>query len=97
MPTCPPITDDLIGCRIRYRFDDGIDWMEGEICELDEDGADNEPPWDEVLDCEANYLVYYEADDSDVPHCLDAEQYNTSLDAPFGSWYLVEEEEEGEG
>ena len=70
VPTCPPITDDLIGCRIRYRFDDGIDWMEGEICELDEDGADNEPPWDEVLDCEANYLVYYEADDSDVPRTV---------------------------
>ena len=54
----------------------------------------NEDP--DALDGEemADYIIYYEADNTDVAHALDVDLYSTDPDAPPNSWYLLVEVED---
>ena len=84
----PPSPDESLEERtIMYNFEDG-GWCQGVVMEINEDP--------EVLDGEemADYIIYYEADNTDVPHALDVDLYSTDPDAPPNSWYLLIETEE---
>ena len=52
--------------------------------------------WEEVDDSSgevANFMVYYEEDDSECAHYLTVLTYSPSVDAPVDMWYAVEEDQ----
>ena len=69
-----------------------MDGVRGVIVDENEDEDELDDAHDD--DRVANYIVYYECDDTDVAHYLSAEKYAFCYDAPDDSWYLVRELEE---
>ena len=81
-PVPPPLDATLIDRVIYYNFC-GSGWAEGVVLEENEDVA-NEDDEGEM----ANYLVYYEKDDSDVYHLLLHDYYSSDANGPVDSWCL---------
>ena len=78
--------DSLRGATIRYNFE-GVGWLEGVVYGANDDDAVFDD--DEV----ANFIVYYEADDTEVPHYFDVLDYMPQREAPPGAWHVVCEAE----
>ena len=83
LPSPPPLDNSFIERVVFYRFPfEG--WQRGVAVEQCVPGAEKDDDGDEC-----NFLIYYEADDTEVPTCLAATDYDSREDAPSGSWYVV--------
>jgi len=83
LPSPPPLDNSFVERVVFYRFPlEG--WLRGVAVEQCAPGAEKDDDGDEC-----NFLIYYESDDTEVPTCLAAADYDSREDAPFGSWYVV--------
>ena len=82
----PPLDASLVGKTIMFNHD-GVGWCQGVVMEEndDEDELDDEDI--------ANFIVYYEVDDSEVAHYLHEDDYMATRDAPAGAWFVCIERE----
>ena len=83
LPSPPPLDASFIERVVFYRFA-LYGWQRGVAVEQCPPGEEKDDDRDEY-----NFLIYYEADDTEVPTCLDPADYDSREDAPFGSWYVV--------
>ena len=81
-PEPPPLDASLVDTTIMFHFD-GVGWCQGVVMEQNED--------EEQMDDEdiANFIVYYEGDDSETAHHLTILDYFANSDAPPGAWYAL--------
>ena len=83
LPSPPPLDNSFIERVVFYRFPlEG--WQRGVVVEQCAPGVEKDDDGDEC-----NFLIYYKADDTEVPTRLAAADYDSREDAPFGSWYVV--------
>ena len=84
----PVIDDNLIGRDLRFHWD-GIGWVIGEIVEANDDPTEIDGNFENSQT--ANYIVYYEVDDTDHPHFLDLADWSTKRGAPSCAWHLLKQ------
>ena len=83
----PVIDDTLVGRCIRFHWD-SIGWYVGEIEKPNVDPTELDTNFHNEV---SNYIVYYEADDTDHPHYLDLADWSTKRGAPSCSWHLLKD------
>ena len=66
-----------------FHFDD-CGWQQGVV---DEELLPGEEDDDDGKPC--NFLIYYEADNTEVGTCVNPAKYNVRANAPAGSWFVV--------
>jgi hypothetical protein len=77
----------LIGCRIMRKWE-GFGWCMGKITRVNDDARRS------IGGDKINFFAHYEIDgeeEPDVPHVLQLSEYQTTDDAEYDSWLLLEE------
>ena len=83
LPSPPPLDASFVETVVWYRFDE-CGWQQGVV---DQELSPGEEEDDDGKPC--NFLICYEADNTEVGTCVNPAKYNVRANAPAGSWFVV--------